>query len=396
MLLAIKNKLSQNSISLKGLRTGLTAVQFVISLVLAIIVSVVYQQVNHLRSVDLGTRTEGVLVVKEPRNFDYEAFSANPDLIKNEWRNLSGVAQVASSYAVPGGHIHAYEIKEVNQPDTRNVAIPEHTVDYDFLPLYELELVAGRNFSRQLATDDRAAILNEAAVRALGFASAEEALGKRLTSPEDEFIRHVVGVIKDYHQLSPAMPKQPILFGLDTESRGYYSIKYDTEELADLQARVEATFHRVFPDNVYHSFFLDDYFDEQYRADETLGRLLTIFALVAIVLSVMGLVSMTYFGMVRRLKELSIRKVLGADYRTLMRLLSGNGNLSFVVAVLVAIPLSFYLLSGWLSAYDTRISLGVGHFGIPVLVCYLVALLAMLLVMQKVLKQNPINALREE
>ena len=106
--------------------------------------------------------------------------------------------------------------------------------------------------------------------------------------------------------------------------------------------------------------------------------------------------SMTYFGMVRRLKELSIRKVLGADYRTLMRLLSGNGNLSFVVAVLVAIPLSFYLLSGWLSAYDTRISLGVGHFGIPVLVCYLVALPAMLLVMQKVLKQNPINALREE
>lgn len=396
VLLAMKNKLTSISGSLKHTRTVLTAVQFAISLSLLIAVSVIYQQLNWLRSVDLGTRVEGVLVVKGPRNFDYDAFSANPEVLKNEWRRIAGVEEVASSYAVPGGNIYPYQISRADLPEAPKVYIPEHTVDHSFLSLYELELITGRNFDRNVISDDSAAIINESAVQALGFTSAEEALGKRVTSPENEFIRHIVGVIKDYHQLSPAMPKQPLLLGLDTESRGYYSIHYNTNDLPELQASVTSVFDRVFPGNIYHSFFLDDYFAQQYKSDEQLGSLLSLFSVVAVSLAVMGLISMTYFSAVRRMKEMSIRKVLGAGLVNLVKLLSFSGNLSFLLGGLVAIPLIFYLLSSWLDDYHSRISLNLFDFALPVLSLYLVASVAMFMVMLRIVNTNPVKSLREE
>lgn len=396
VLLAMKNKLASMSGSLKHTRTVLTAVQFAISMSLLIAVSIVYQQLNLLRSVDLGTRVEGVLVVKGPRNFDYDAFSANPDVLKNEWRRIAGIAEVASSYAIPGGNIYAYQISRADLPDAPKVYIPEHTVDHGFLSLYELELIAGRDFDRSIMSDDSAAIINESALKVLGFGSAEEALGKPVTSPENEFIRHIVGVIRDYHQLSPAMPKQPLLFGLDTESRGYYSIHYNTANLPELQASIASVFDKVFPGNIYHSFFLDDYFAEQYKVDERLGALLSLFSLVAISLAVMGLISMTYFGAIRRMKEMSIRKVLGAGFINLVKLLSLNGNLSFLLGGLVAVPGIYYLLSRWLEDYHSRISLNLFDFALPILLLYTVALLAMVLVMLRIVHMNPVKSLREE
>lgn len=396
VILAMKNKLSAGRGSLQRVRTLLTSVQFIISLSLLITVSIIYQQLNHLRSIDLGTRIEGVLVVKQPRQINYEQFSANPDVIKNEWKEIAGVEKVASSYAIPGSDIYAYQIKEVNQPDSRKVYIPEHTVDHEFLTLYELELLAGRNFSKEMATDDSAAIINESAMKALGFSSPDEAIGKRLTSPEDEFIRHVIGVIRDYHQLSPATPKQPVLFGLDPESRGFYSIQFNTDDLPRLQAEVKQRFDEVFPGNVYHSFFLDDYFAEQYKADNTLGALLSVFSIVAISLAAMGLVSMTYFNVIRRMKEMSIRKVLGADFGHLIRLLSASGNASFLIASFISIPAVYYLMNSWLNGYHERISLNLFDFGLPMLLLYGLAAIAMLLVMLQVVKSNPVESLRDE
>lgn len=393
---AMKNKLSTSAGSLKNTRTTLTAIQFAVSLSLLIAVTVIYKQLNLLRSVDLGTRIEGVLVVKGPRNFDYNAFAANPDVLKNEWKRIAGVEQIASSYAVPGGNIYPYQINRADQPDAPRVYIPEHTVDHGFIPLYGLELIVGRGFDKNIMSDDSAAVINESALRALGFESAEEALGKPITSPETEFIRHIIGVIKDFHQLSPAMPKQPLILGLDTESRGYYSIHYNTTDLAELQTSVAAVFDEVFPGNIYHSFFLDDYFAEQYKADERLGTLLSVFSVVAISLAAMGLISMTYFGAVRRMKEMSIRKVLGAGFTNLVRLLSSNGNLSFLLGSLVAIPVVYFLLDRWLRGYDSRISLQLFDFALPVLALYTLALVAMVLVMLRIVHINPVKSLREE
>ncbi|MCE7990910.1 MAG: hypothetical protein HEP71_02980 [Roseivirga sp.] len=396
VILAMKNKLSGGRGSLKNTRTALTAIQFTISLSLLIAVTVIYKQLNLLRSVDLGTRIEGVLVVKGPRNFDYDAFSANPDVLKNEWKRIPGVEQIASSYAVPGGSIYPYQIKRADQPDAPWVYIPEHQIDHGFVSLYGLELIAGRSFDKNIMTDDSAAVINESALKALGFESAQQALGKPITSPENEFIRHVVGVIKDFHQLSPATARQPLILALDTESRGYYSIHYNTADLSQLQASVASTFDKVFPGNIYHSFFLDDYFAEQYKADERLGTLLSVFSVVAISLAAMGLISMTYFSAVRRMKEMSIRKVLGAGFTNLVRLLSSNGNLSFLLGSLLAIPAIYFLLDRWLAGYHSRISLQLFDFALPMLALYTLALVAMVLVMLRIVHVNPVKSLREE
>lgn len=396
VLLAMKNKLSTGAGSLRHTRTVLTAIQFTVSMCLLIGVMVIYKQLNHLRSIDLGTRVEGVLVVKGPRNFNYDVFSANPGLIKNELSRIAGVEQVASSYAVPGGDVYAYLIRRADKPEASRVFIPEHQVDDSFVPLYGLELLAGRNFDKNIHTDDSAAIINESALEALGFDSPDDALGKRLTSPDNEFIRHVIGVIKDYHQLSPAMPKQPMLLALDSESRGFYSIHYNTRDLPALQASVASVFTEVFPGNIYHSFFLDEYFAAQYEADERLGVLLTLFAAVAVSLAVTGLISMTWFSTIRRMKEISIRKVLGADITNLIRLLAANGNLSFLAAGVVSVPGIYYLLTRWLADYHSRITLGLTDFVIPLTLLYSITLAAMVLVMLRVVNLNPVKSLREE
>lgn len=393
---AMKKKIGNGSRSLKSMRLVLSSIQFTVSISLIIAVVAVFRQTNHLRSTELGTRINDILIVKGPRNFNYDVFSANPDVVKNEWDQVPGVELVASSYAVPGGSIYAYPVRALGLSEAPEVYVPEHTVDYAFLDLYDLELVTGRGFSKQMATDDSAAVVNETAVRLMGFESAESALGHKISSPDSEFNRHIIGVVKDFYQQSPAFERGPLLFGLDTESRGYYSIRYSTSDLKTFQSAIEHRFHAAFPGNIYHSFFLDDYFNAQFKADQQLGELLGVFALVAVALSVMGLISMTYFGFIRRLKEMSIRKVLGAEFKVIFGLLAKSGNLSFAIAVGLGMPLTYYLLNAWLSNYANRISLGLLDFALPALLLYAITCLCMFLVVVRSAKANPVDVLRNE
>ena len=395
-LLALKKKLSGFKGTLKQVRQSLNAFQFAISLSLLIAVLVIFQQVSYMQTVALGTRIDGVLIVKGPRHFNYDHFSANPGLIKEELQSLAGIEAVASSYAIPGSNIYAYEISRTDIPDTPKSYIPEHTVDHGFLSLYGLELVAGRDFSQQVLTDDSAAIINLSALRALGFENAEEALGARLTSPDTEFHRHIIGVIKDFHQKSPAFPMAPMLLGLDTESRGYYSLQFSTNDLPALQNRVQATFESVFPGNLYHSFLLSDYFEAQYDAENRLGSLLGVFALVAILLSGMGLFGMTYFSVIRRAKEMSIRKVLGAGFPRLLRHLGAEGSRGFLLGGMLTIPLVYMMMSEWLQQYHSRISLDWIHFVMPLLLLCALAYSIIVGLAFRSYQNNPVNYLREE
>ncbi len=396
MLVALKKRISNLGAGLNTIRNGLTSVQFAVSLMLLIIISVVYQQLSHLKSIDAGTRIEGVYVVREPRAFDYDTFSANPDVIKEEWRRIPGVSQVASSYAVPGGRIADYGIREFGKPESANVNIHEHTVDYDFIDLYELEFVEGRNFSRELATDDNAAVINLSAMRALGFGSPAEAIGKRVTSPEEEYIRHIIGVVEDYHHQSAEYPRQPILIALDTESRGYYSLALSTDNLKSTLAAIEETFNEVFPGNIYKSFFLDDYYNRQFEKEERLGKLLTGFGLLTVILALTGLASITYFAVVRRAKEISIRKVLGAGWSNLLSLFTRHGNWAYIIAAIISIPVSYYLIISWLNGFESRIRLSLFDFSIPFFLLYLAGFSAIVIVLKKSMSSNPVNSLREE
>ncbi|PWL28629.1 ABC transporter permease [uncultured Roseivirga sp.] len=394
--LALKGKVSKLNFGIPGIRKALVTFQWVVSIVIAVSVFVIQDQLNYLDDVDKGLRTEGVLVFNGPRLFDYDRFSANPEIIKNEIAELPGVISVGSSYAVPGKTPYAYEIREEGKPLAANVFIPEHQVDANYIQVYDHKLLAGRNFDPNRSTDETAAILNVSAVQALfGDISLNDVLGRRITSPENGFIRTVIGVIEDYYHQSPEVAHFPMNFVFDPESRGFYSVRFAGTNQQALLKSIESKYSEVFPGNLFHSFLLEDFYADYQASERNLSGLLTAFGGIAIILSIVGVVALTLLDLGKNMKNLSIRKVLGADFIDLL-IKVGYGNLSrFALAAIIAIPLTFWLMEIWLGGYANRIGLGFKHLA-PSIILAIILITVLFACSNKALKQNPTQYLKEE
>jgi len=396
ILQALKGNISSVSSKTPIFRQLLVTFQWVVSITLIVAVFIIQDQLSFLGQVERGVRTDGILVFKGPRSFDYDRFSANPDLIKRELEKLSGVISVASSYAVPGTTPYAYEIREEGKPLSSNVVIPEHQVDASYIHVYDHKLLAGRNFDPGRSSDETAAILNVSAVRALfGDIPLDEALGKRITSPEDEYIRTVIGVIEDYYHQSPEVAHFPMNFVFDPESRGFYSVRYSAESYQDLLGRIEEEYAQLFPGNLFHSFLLEDFYAEYQQAETRLSSMLSAFALIAVILSIVGVVALTLLDLGRGMKSLSIRKVLGASLMNLFKQVGFTSLKRYFLAIIIALPLSYWLMQNWLLEYANRIQIGLYHL-VPVILLFAVLILVLFASSSQKLKQNPTEYLKEE
>ncbi|OEK00943.1 hypothetical protein BFP97_05215 [Roseivirga sp. 4D4] len=394
---ALKGATAGGHLGTKLMRKGLIIFQWAASICLILAVTTIWSQSNYLHGIDRGVKTSGIYIVQQPRDFDYDEFASNPDLIKEKWLTIPGVKSVASSYAIPGSRPSAYEIRELNAPISDNVPIHEHQVDQSFLSLYGNRFLAGRNFSSQFSSDDQGAILNISAMMALfGNIDPEEALGRRITSPENEYIRTVIGVVEDYYQLSPAEPQIPINFVFDSESRGYYSIAFEGQQMTNMMTLVKSRFEEVFPGNIFHSFFLDDFYNRQFEQERHTTLLLGGFSVIAILLSLIGICALTVLDLIKQMKALSIRKVLGANLKSLYLQVAKGNIMMFVVAALIAFPLSFIFLDKWLEKFANRIDLSAYKLLIPVIATVAVLGAVLWLVSYKSLIQNPIDHLKED
>jgi putative ABC transport system permease protein len=394
---ALKDKLSQQVTSAGLVSKGLGTFQLIISLSFLLAVSVVWKQTRHLELTDRGIATENILVVKGPRAFDYESFSERPDVIKAEWMNIPGVLKVASSYAIPGSHISTYGIRPVGQPEHSNLPIAEHQVDHNFLSLYGHELLAGRFFSKDYPADDHGVVLTASATRLL-FPELpfETVLGRKITSPEEEYQRTIIGIVADYHQLGPGEPYLPTAFVLDSESRGFYSIAYQTQDLSILEASIKSRFNELFKGNVYHSFYLSDYYDQLFARETQAIELLGLLTVVALILSVSGICSVLLLSLQHRLKELSIRKVLGASRTQLYAVVSKTHFWQLVLAVLLIVPVTYWYLSQWLNQYAVRIDISWLDILRPIVFTACLLLLAIYFTISKTLSANPSEVLNKE
>ncbi len=394
---ALKGATASGHLGTKLIRKVLITFQWVASICLILAVSTIWSQSNYLHGIDRGVKTSGIYVVQQPRDFDYEEFASNPDRIKDKWLAVPGVKSVASSYAIPGSKPSAYEIRELNAPISDNVPIHEHQIDQSFLPLYGNKFLAGRNFSSQFSSDEQGAILNVSAMKALfGDIDPQEALSRRITSPENEYIRTVIGVVEDYYQLSPAEPQIPINFVFDSESRGYYSIAFEGQQMANMMTLIKSRFEEVFPGNIFHSFFLDDFYDRQFEEERRATLLLGGFSIIAVLLSLIGICALTVLDLIKQMKALSIRKILGANLKSLY-LQVAKGNITrFLVATLIAFPLSYIFLGRWLEKFANRIDLSAYKLLIPIIVTVSVLGVVLWLASHRSLIQNPIDHLKED
>jgi putative ABC transport system permease protein len=267
-------------------------------------------------------------------------------------------------------------------------------IDYDFIPAYEMEIVAGRNFSEQFQTDKQAVILTETAAKALGFSSPQEAINGIILVRKQE--KTVVGVVKDYHQRSLRNGHEPIVFIGDLSSASYFSLKVGAVNLPETIEAVKADYENRFPGNPFEYFFLDEYFNRQYQADQQFGQTFGFFAGLAIFVACLGLFGLASFATSQRIKEIGVRKVLGASVPDILLLLSKDFILLVLLAFALAVPVAWYSMHQWLQNYAFQTDLKWWIFVLPGVLIMLIAWLTVSYQSLKAALMNPVKSLRNE
>ena len=392
-VMALKGK--SNNKSGIGLRRGLIVFQLLFSSLLIIATMTINRQLNFMNSQDMGFNMEQVLIVRGPAIRDATDGAHLPAIrtFKQRILDISNVKNIGTSTIIPGmGILRGIVLMKDKSEDFKS--IERVVTDNSFLETMGVRFVAGRDFDPNMVGTPPI-ILNRAAVLELGFQSPEEALGKTIF----EFAREerlVVGVIEDYHHESLNRPIDPMYFVRNEAFDTFYAIRLSSSEITDQVDQIERVYSEMFPGNPMESYFLDQYFGNQYKRDEVNSRVFGAFSLMAVIVACLGLYGLSSFSAVQRTKELGVRKVLGAKVKSIFLLLSKEVLILALIGFALATPLAYYGVNRWLEGFAFHIDIEPILFVIPFVLVILVTLLA---VSQKIIKTarvNPVKSLRYE
>lgn len=378
------------------LRHGLVVVQFSLSILLIISAIVVFNQVNYLHNKELGFKKEQIMFFPmrgENMINNYGAF-------KNKLLESPGVASVSVGYGFPGD-IFGDGLMTVPLTKEQKKAT-QLMVDHDYIKTLGLQLIAGRDFSREMKTDqDEAFIINETAVYELGFGSPEKALGQTLmwptwSNPDSMKKAKVIGVVKDFHYKSLYNKVEPAVLQIYPQAYSKVAVKIRAADIENTIAHVNKTWNVFTPEfpNEYH--FLDESFDHMYKADDKLKSLLTIFTFIAIFVACLGLFGLAAYASERRKKEIGIRKILGASVSEITFLLSKEFIKLVIIALLLASPVAWYLMNQWLQDFAYRINMEWWMFVLTALGAIAIALITISFQIMKAAFANPARNIRVE
>lgn len=376
-----------------ALRKGLVVFQFCLSMVLIAGTLVVFSQLNHLRSRDLGFQQEQMLII------DYggdDAVISKIETIKQEMEAHPNALSASASRSVPGDFIPNAGTRVQSQEGNMRFENPLiYEVDVDFIPQYEIEVVAGRAFSRGFPADTaKALILNEAAVQLFGYADPQEIIGKRFAQWGREGT--VVGVVKDFNFQSLHTAVEPLSMRLTRRALGKISLQVEAENLQATLQDLEEIWNTFAPHRPFLYSFLDESFNQQYQADVRFGKIFSVFAGMAIIIACLGLFGLATYTAQQRTKEIGIRKVLGASVGSIVRLLSKDFLKLVLIAALIAVPLAWYSMEKWLQDFPYRIEIPLWVFLAAGLLAVFVAFLTISYQAVKAARSKPVKNLRTE
>ncbi|MEL7147053.1 MAG: FtsX-like permease family protein, partial [Bacteroidota bacterium] len=390
--------LKQVHLKTKGVnfRRVLVTAQFVVSVFLIAGTVVAISQLRHLQEQDIGFDQENVLmipVIQSPMGQHYETFR-HLALQNANVHAVTGVEEIVGAKHQIGNY--RFEGMERSKP------FPRFNVLHDFSKTMNIELVAGRDYSRDFVTDDSLAyVINESMVKVMGWNSPQEAISKRFYYG-DELKGKIVGVVKDYNFVSKHHPIGPLVLHLNTRPAAfnlfikYLAVKVDGQHLRESVAALEDAWKATLPNRPFDFFFLEDRLMDSYEAEQKLSQITTIFSVLAILVACLGLFGLATFNMERRTKEIGLRKVLGISIAQIMVLLSKEFFILLIVAFGISMPLSYLLLDQWLSEFAYRIAIGIWPFVIAGTVTFLVAMATMSYHAVKAAYINPVKTLKYE
>lgn len=398
-VVVLKGKL-KNSVSGIFLRKSLVVFQFMASVALIAGTFIVYDQLRFMMNQDLGMNIDQVMVVERPgiAPVNRKAFNSTIDVFRDELRREPAIRGVAASVTIPGKQ-REYKagIKKYGSGDDQLVTVRLNSMDYDFMNVFKMKLIAGRLFSEDFVKDqDTSVIVTESAARLLGFKKPEEAIGQTLAIPNFQWNPIIVGVVNDYHQVSFKKPLDPCLFYCSKYDGEFYSIRINTSSLQHAIDYVKKSWEKAFPGNPFEFFFLDDYFNQQYENERKFGSLFVTFAALAVVVGCLGLFGLSAYTATQRTKEIGIRKALGSSERGIFFLLSQEYLKLVGLAILVSTPLVWWVMNGWMQNFAYRTSISVFIFIIAGIMVLVVALLTISYQTLRAARVKPVDSLRYE
>ena len=382
----------------RGLKTSsarktLVVFQFVISIILIIGTVVVYDQVDYIRNKKLGFDKEHVIVMPDPGEQVTERYRS----ILSTYPNVLNTSR--SDY-LPGGGVSSRRFRPFSHSthlDDLGLFVRYIEVDQGFISTYGLELVEGRDFSK--SDKYRTFILNEAAMRKFGWTSytnQKVEVGYRQGSRMKVSVRgDVVGVVKDFHYQSLHHEIEPLII-MTGNWFNYFSIRIRSDDVAGTLSFLKTQWKEIAPNKPFDYFFLDDDYDKLYRTEEQIGTLFGLFSILAIFVASLGLFGLASFTAQLRIKEIGIRKVLGASVSNLVLMLSKEFALLVGLANLIAWPIAYYAMHRWLQDFAYRIDLEIWAFVLSGFLALFIALTTVSYQAWKVARTNPVDALRYE
>lgn len=385
--------------NLKGgkVRNLLVIIQFAVSIFLIASTMVVYQQLSFIQNKDLGFKKEQVLIID-----DADAAGKQLESFKNEVERLAQVKQVSLSSFLPTPSARngiTFFVDSALDPDNA-IIIGNWRVDYDYLPAVGLELIAGRNFDKQLKTDSSSLIINESTLEMLGL-TAEEAIGARMTNDfrrEDKENAHfmtVIGVVKNFHfeSLRNGIDALSLTLGQDANKM---IIKLNPGDFANSISEIESIWSEAAPGQLFNYYFMDDSFNQTYRAEQQLGRIFMTFTVLSLFIACLGLFGLAAFNAEKRSKEIGIRKVLGASVRQIAYRLSIDFMKLVGFSIVLSIPLAWYAMNQWLQDFSFRVEISWWIFALSALLAIAISILTVSQQSIRAALSNPVKSLKVE
>jgi len=393
---------SSAKIGKKGtaLRKVLVVSQFAVSAFLLIGTMVIFQQIHFMKNASLGFSKEQKLVlpVKNAylRELDFELFKA-------EFLKFPQIKGGTVSSHVPGRGAAGWATTLVGREDETGQPMNYWFVDFDFISQYEIKLLAGRTFKKEIGSDrDSAFLVNESVVKAFGLRSPEEAIGQKIEVGNGRK-GEIIGVVKDFHYAGLQYEISPLLMTFGPEKgtgrfnpTGSLTLTVTTDRLEETLTQVKQKWLEFHPDIPYSFYFIDDLFDMKYRSEAKARKIFSIFSCLGLFISCLGLFGLALFVVEQKTKEIGIRKILGASVSGIALMLSKEFTKWVVIGNAVAWPIAYFVMNRWLQNFAYRTSMGLWIFILSALFVLFLALSTVSFQAFKSATANPVDSLRYE
>lgn len=373
-------------------RGTLVVLQFAISIVLVVGMIVVYQQLDYVKSKELGFREENVIVLPSS-----ETIAKQYEALRERLLKQPGILDVTHASRIPSDRLldsQGIKAEVDGEMQQVNVRIADVRVDHDYISALGISMVAGRDFNRNLASDSLASyIINEAAIQAIGYATPNEAIGKEFVYGDQQGV--IIGVTQNFHFESLHQPISPIVLVISDSPR-QIAVRIKEEARAEAMAYIQQEWEYLRPDFPFTYYSIEEGFRQQYKAEEKLGKLIGYFAVIAIIIASLGLLGLASFTTEQRTREIGVRKVLGASITEILMLLLKGFSKWVLIAFIIACPLAYFGMEKWLENFAYHSDITVWPFLIGGIFALVLAWITVGFLSIRASLANPVNSLRSE